>query len=172
MAYNGSKPYGNSGKQNSGGNNRPGGFKPRNDSPKRLPDGYEEDLRSGYFYVPDGAEKPVMKPNFILGYPRKIADALTEWDRNKNKSSQIRRYYDFCVRIRDRMDDGRTYAETEAEFCRLVPLVEYAKSRGLVTDVFVNFINRNIDAVHTAEGFHAFVKHFEAVVAHMKQDKG
>ena len=171
MAYNGSKPYGNQGNQ-SGGGNRPGGFKPRNEAPGRLPDGYAEDLQSGYFYIPKGSEKPVMKPNFILGYPKKIADALSEWDRNKNKSSQIRRYYDFCVRIRDLMDAGHTYAETEAEVCRLVPLVEYAKSRNLVTDVFVDFISRNIDAVYTVEDFHAFVKHFEAVVAHMKQDKG
>lgn len=171
MAYNGSKPYGNQGNQ-SGGGNRPGGFKPRNKAPRRLPDGYAEDLQSGYFYIPKGSEKPVMKPNFILGYPKKIADALSEWDKKKNKSSQIRRYYDFCVRIRDLMDAGHSYEEMEAEFCRLVPLVDYAKSRDLVTDVFVNFIYRNIDAIDSIEAFHAFVKHFEAVVAHMKQDKG
>ena len=161
--------YPNNKKQYGGG--RPGGTGQW--VPLKLPDGYEEDLRGGYFYQPEGAEKPVMKPKFILGYPEKIADALAlEGGKKKNKSSQIRRYYDFCIRVRDLLSSGRSYEEMEATFCRLVPLVEYAKNRDLVTSLFVDFINRNIDAIYTVEDFTAFVMHFEAVVAHMKQEQG
>ena len=146
-------------------NSRGGGFKRWDDAPKALPDGY---LSGGYFLPGKAGEKPVMKKEYIIGYPGQIAAALTERDRNLNKSSQLRKYYDYCIRIRDLMHMGYTFPEVESEFCRVSNFVAYAKSRNLVTQVFVDFIDRNIAAIHNGDDFSAFLKHFEAVVAHLK----
>ena len=154
----------NQGGYNRGGyqNNR-GGYQPRVEVPKKLPEGY---LEGGYFERKDG--KSVLKRDYILGYPTQIAELMVERDRNMNKSSQIRKYYDYCIRIRDMLHAGKDFGEVEAEFCRLSNFVAYAESRNLVSRLFVRFIDRNIEAVHGKEDFFAFVKHFEAVVAHLK----
>ena len=154
MAYNQNYGY-----QNSRGAPR------RDDPPKALPDGY---LKDGYFFPCEPQEKPVMRKEYILGYPRQIAGALNERNQNLNKSSQIRKYYDYCIRIRDLLQMGYSFPEVESEFCRISNFVAYAKSRSLVTQVFVDFIDRNIKAIHNGNDFYAFLKHFEAVVAHLK----
>lgn len=141
-----------------------GGFQQRDEKPKRLPDGY---LEGGYYEFRDG--KSALKREYIVGYPVQIADALAERDRNMNKSSQIRKYYDFCIRIRDMIHAGKDYQEVEAEFCRLSNFVAYAASRNLVSQLFVRFIDMNIKAIRNKEDFFAFIKHFEAVVAHLKE---
>lgn len=148
-------------------NNRNGGYQNNwSNEPKRLPEGY---LVGGYYYQPDESDKPVLRKEYILGYPVKIAGSLAEKDRNLNKSSQIRKYYDYCIRIRDLISSGRKYEEVESEFYRLANFVSYAESRKLVTPLFVEFIEKNIENIHNNEDFNAFVKHFEAVVAHLKE---
>ena len=156
MAYN--QSYG---KQNNRGGNR----KEWNDAPKRLPDGY---LEGGYFRQEGDKDHPILRKEYILGYPAAIADAMTERDRNMNKSAQIRKYYNYCIRIRDLMAVGRTFTEVESEFCRLSNFVVNAESRNLVSHLFVEFIDKNIASIHSGEEFLAFIKHFEAVVAHLK----
>lgn len=158
--------YNQSGYQNNRGgyNNSRGGYPPRVEMPKKLPEGY---LDGGYFEQRDG--KSVLKRDYILSYPAQIAESMIERDRNMNKSSQIRKYYDYSIRIRDMMHTGKSFPEVEAEFCRLSNFVAYAESRGLVSRLFVRFIDKNIEAIHNKEDFSAFIKHFEAVVAHLKE---
>ena len=109
-----------------------------------------------------------MKREYILDFPQKIAQDLSKGGRDQNKSAQIRKFYDYCIRIRDALEQGKSFAEVESDFCRLSAFAQYAKSRKKVSDLFVRFIKRNVEAVHSKEDLFAFVKHFEAIVAYMK----
>lgn len=143
--------------------NRPGGGRPYAAPPNRgLPQGY---LKDGYF-AKEG-DRLVLREEFIIDYPAKIAAALE--DRDKNKSSQLRKFYDYCIRIRSMMDYGRSFKEVRSEFARLGPFAKYSESRSRVSDIFVEFIQRNVDKVRTEEDFNAFLKHFEAVIAYLKK---
>lgn len=148
----------------------PGGYQPKpwdreqEHVPRALPAGY---LQGGYFEPGHDGGKPVLRKEYIVGYPEQIARALE--DRDKNKSSQLRRFYDYCIRIRSMQERGRAFEQVQAEFCRLVPFADYAQTRNTVTPLFVDFIRKNVQAVRNADDLYAFVKHFEAVVAHIKK---
>lgn len=129
-----------------------------------LPEGY---LKDGYFQPAAEGERPALRREFIIGYPEKIARALE--DREKNKSTQLRKFYDYCIRIRDMLDRGQSFREVESDFCRLLAFVKYAETRGKVSALFVEFIQKNMDMIHSKEEFYAFVKHFEAVIAYIKK---
>lgn len=129
-----------------------------------LPEGY---LDGGYFNPCKDGQKRIMKREYIIGYPEEIAKALD--DREKNKSSQLRKFYDFCIRIRDALEQGKSFQELESDLCRIVPYAVKAEERKLVTSIFVEFIKRNVNIIHSKETFYAFLKHFEAVIAYIKK---
>lgn len=129
-----------------------------------LPEGY---LKDGYFEPTAGGKRPALRREFIIGYPEKIAQALD--DREKNKSTQLRKFYDYCIRIRDMLDCGQSFHEVESDFCRLEVFSKYAESRSKVSGLFVNFIQSNVRSVHSKDEFYAFMKHFEAVIAYIKK---
>lgn len=129
-----------------------------------LPEGY---LQGGYFEPAAAGERPALRREYIIGYPAEIAQALE--DREKNKSTQLRKFYDYCIRIRDMLDRGQSFHEVESDFCRLAAFAKYAESRGKVSGLFVEFIQKNVDMVRGKEDFYAFLKHFEAVIAYIKK---
>lgn len=129
-----------------------------------LPDGY---LNGGYFGPVAEGERPALRREYIIGYPAKIAQALE--DREKNKSTQLRKFYDYCIRIRDMLDRGQSFGEVESDFCRLAAFAKYAESRSKVSGLFVDFIQKNVETVQSKEDFYAFLKHFEAVIAYIKK---
>lgn len=129
-----------------------------------LPEGY---LKDGYFGPPADGERPALRREYIIGYPEEIAQALE--DRDKNKSAQLRKFYDYCIRIRDMLDRGQPFPAVESDFCRLEAFARYAESRSKVSALFVDFIKRNVDIVRSKEDFYAFLKHFEAVIAYTKK---
>lgn len=138
-------------------------------SPAGLPAGYLADLKSGYFSPGEDGQKRAMRKEFIIDYPRAIADALNNTPREQDNRTQLRKYFDYCVRIRTMLGTGRSFQELKPEFARLVPFANYAKTRGVVSQIFVDFIEENVNAVHDGEDFSAFLKHFEAIVAFIKK---
>ncbi len=154
----------------SGGYNnqrRPGGYYNSAGPVAALPQNY---LKDGYFcqaIAADGEKQTVLRREYIIDFPKAIAAALEE--RDKNKSAQLRKFYDYCVAVCTRMDSGRTFKEVEGDLCRLLPFAKYAESRGRVSSVFVDFIERNVAQVKDEASFHAFLKHFEAVIAYIKK---
>ena len=132
-----------------------------NEAPS-LPEGY---LAGGY-YLPsaeDGGEE--LDPRYIIEYPRKIAQSL--YDREMNKSAQLRKFFDYCIRLRDiTAYRGQSFSAVRAELDRLVPFVEYAQSRRRVSPLFVEFIVKNLQAIQSQRDFYAFLKHFEALIAY------
>ena len=154
MAYNGGSKW-------SGPQSPRGGY-PRLEP--KLPEGY---LSSGYFEPGREGEKPSLRRDYIVGHPEDIAEGLE--DRERNKSTQLRKFYDYAIRIRDMLGRGISFREAESDFCRLLVFADYAKSRSRVSALFVEFIKRNVDVVKNEQDFYAFLKHFEAVIAHLKK---
>ena len=110
----------------------------------KLPEEYLVDLKDGYYKIVDGNE--CLKPEFIVKYPRKIAEGLK--DRNKNKLSQIWKFYEHARRIQDNLEHrGMSFAVSEAELDMMQPIVESALNRGMVTLIFKDFIDENISKV-------------------------
>jgi CRISPR-associated protein Csm2 len=141
--------------------------KGRPNSPYQAPVLPKDYLVDGYYEVKNG--KQVLKCEYILEFAKQISKNFI--DGNKNKSSQLRKFYDYCMRLQQTLATGNDFAAIQADFSRLVPFVEYAKTRGRVTPLFVDFIKQNVAAVKNKEDYRAFVKHFEAIVAYLPKDK-
>ena len=130
-----------------------------------LPKNY---LKDGYFYQ-KGNDK-VIRKEYIVDFPQEIAQNLSR-DKNTNKRSQIRKFYEYALRIQVLMRRNENdYQLLEADLMRLKPFVRYAQTRGRVSELFVEFIERNLSSIHSIEDFEVFVKHFEAVIAYLKED--
>lgn len=123
---------------------------------------YLSDLRSGYY-----KNKDCLKPEFIVEYPKEIAKGLE--DRNKNKLSQIWKFYDHVRRIQDNLN-GKPFAAIEADLNILKPAVEYALNRDTVTVVFKNFIDENVSQIKDRKDLDAFIKHFQALIAYLPRE--
>ena len=164
MAYNNNKDKGNNYGSNKGFNNRPaqGNYQ----KPAFPPAGYLQ----GYYEDP---EKLVLKKEYILSFAKDIKNTLeAEGGANRNKRSQIRKFYDYCIRIRDKLDTRGDFSYVAAEFANLDPMASIQKSRNVVSESFYSFISSNVEAVKDERDFRAFVMHFQAIVAYMKKDEG
>lgn len=124
-------------------------------------------LKNGYF---SDEEKNKLKCEFIVEYPKHIVSNLKE--RDKNKSSQLRKYYDFVVRIKDTLKyNNKSFEDVLPEIKKLDYYVSYAETRGKVSKYFVDFIKQNLNNIKTKEDFFAFATHFEAIIAYLPKDK-
>lgn len=138
-----------------------------NNSKVQLPQGY---LAGGYY---DGeGEERVLKKEYIVRYSKEIASGLEkEGGRSKNKRSQIRKYYAYCLRIQRILQQKKApFDEVEAKLDFLSPLVSYAYSRGKTSELFKSFIEKNLSQIHSKEELNAFIMHFEAVVAYLPKE--
>ena len=157
-----------SGNQSHCSGNYQGGGKKQNQEkaqPQDLPKGY---LDGGYYR---DEEKENLNPDYIITYAKNIAEALEAEGGNEcNKRTQIRKFYEYLLRVRDKMDQKNGKFEyVEAELMELQPKANYACSRKVVSAIYVKFIEKNLEHVKDASDMWAFVKHFEAVIAYMKK---
>ena len=139
----------------------------------QLPKGY---LSGGYFEM-IGDEK-ALRPEYIVAYAKEIAEKLDkpeEWDKfnsPQNKRSQVRKFYEYVLRIQGLLQrKNNNFEVVEAELDRLIPFVNYARSRSTVSELFQIFVEENIRAIHSVEDLNAFVKHFESIVAYLPKEK-
>lgn len=138
----------------------------------QLPQSY---LSGGYFETVGGER--ALRSEYIVEYSREIAKKLSsrdEWDSNspQNKRSQIRKFYEYVLGIQGLLQrKNNNFQVVEAELQRLIPFVNYARSRSTVSELFENFIEENIRAVHNQEDLKAFAKHFESIVAYLPKEK-
>lgn len=136
-----------------------------------LPKGY---LEGGYYKDKD--DKKVLKKEYIVQYPSAIASTLSgkvdSDNGKKNKRSQIRKFYEYSLQIKELLQrKGGDFDLVEAELKRLIPYVKYAESRGTVSSLYADFIQKNVNTIHNVDDLNAFVKHFEAVVAYLPKEK-
>ena len=86
---------------------------------------------------------------------------------NKNKSSQLRKFYDEFFKLAQR---SASYSEKDwkrvilPQIHMMLSRVVYAKGRKLVTDSFVNLIESLISQINTKEDLKVAVNFFEAFI--------
>lgn len=124
---------------------------------------YEEGLKKGYFRTVGG--KRCMKPEMIVEYPKKMAFILQ--DKNRNKLSQLWKFYSYVKQIQSHVKHGKAFELAEPDLCEICPKVNNAYNRGNVTRYFKDFIEDNVRMVKSAEDLDAFARHFEAVIAYL-----
>lgn len=92
---------------------------------------------------------------------------------NKNKSAQIRRFYDELVGWQERIGgDEEKFKKYEAFIRMLNAKVAYAKGRGLVGDEFERWFRECIKSTTSALALDHFRLHFEAVLGFLKALRG
>ncbi|GAB6163700.1 type III-A CRISPR-associated protein Csm2 [Desulfothermus naphthae] len=109
-----------------------------------------------------------LNPEAFSVHAEKLAgDIFSEGGRSKNKSSQLRRFYDEFFKLNQR---SASYNDKEWEkvilpqLHMLVPKVVYAQGRKLVTDKFVDFIKSLVFSVKTKQDFKIATDFFEAFI--------
>jgi CRISPR type III-A-associated protein Csm2 len=131
-------------------------------------DEYFEELESGYF---KGIEKTNLKPQLIIHYPKLLAEIFQK-DENKNKSSQIRKYFDSCRIIEGKYKIKRDFDFVISELLKLIPLMENSRGKKHITDEFYDFFERNVEeAVKSPNHFQkGFMAHFESIIGFYKHN--
>lgn len=93
--------------------------------------------------------------------------------REKNKSTQIRRFYDELVGWQERIgDDEAKFKQYEAFIRMMNAKAAYAKGRNLVTDDFVAWFGDCLRQVDSAQTLNYFRLHFEAMLGFLKAIRG
>lgn len=92
---------------------------------------------------------------------------------NKNKSTQVRRFYDELVGWQERINGDPEKFEQYVAFIRMLNAkVAYAKGRGLVGDEFERWFRDCIKTTTSAKALDHFRLHFEAVLGFLKALRG
>lgn len=145
-------------------NNNFNKFKNQEKPTPKLPQNY---LEGGYY---KDLEKSVLDENYIIKFSKDIANNLQNEGRDKNKSSQVRKYYEYIARIKQHLKYEKDFDKVISQIQRLSYFVNYAKTRGKVGNLFVSFIEKNLENIKDKEDFMAFAIHFEAIMAYLPKD--
>lgn len=90
----------------------------------------------------------------------------------KNKSSQVRRYFDEVIRLntiaKDCTDDEELKYRVLPQLHMLISKVAYARGRGLITSSFENMIKNGIKQVKDREDLQVFTNFLEAFIGFYK----
>lgn len=138
---------------------------------------YEKELKDGYFKKVDG--KICLKEEFIVEYPIKIVETLRyDWkdkstsnNKDKNKLSQLWKFYDHARRIQNCLSlNGESLDVLRAELCQLMPAANCALERKTVTIEFKQFIDLNVSHIKDKDDLVAFIKHFQSVIAYLPKE--
>lgn len=113
---------------------------------------------------------------FIVEFAQVVSRMLTGIgyyiEKDENKSSQIRKYYEFARRVETSLKTNQmNYEEAVLELNRLRYQVVYARERKKVSRCFVSFIEINLNKIHNISDLYFFMKHFEAVIGYSRERK-
>lgn len=123
-------------------------------------DQYLEELSGGYFIKDD-----FIKKEYVLDYAKELANEFTK-NENVNKPTQIRKYFDFCDKINGIYKVKRNFLYVQSELPKVIAHLNNALKKGLISNDFVKFLEKNIDlAIIEEKNFvKGFIPHFEAVI--------
>jgi len=123
---------------------------------------YLKELDEGYF------ANNQLKKEFIIDFPQELVK-IFQSDSNKNKPSQIRRFYDQCkTKIEGRYRLTGDFEWVKKELLLIIPIVSGAKNKGHVTNEFFMFMEKNInEAVKSPVDFvDGFIPHFQSIIGY------
>lgn len=126
---------------------------------------YLEELSNGYFLKDDYIRK-----EFVLDYAKELAKEFSK-NENVNKSNQIRKYFDYCDKIHGVFKAKKDFFFVQAELPKVIPHLNNALKKGLITNDFYSFMEKNIElALIEEKNFtKGFIPHFEAVIGFSKK---
>lgn len=111
-------------------------------------------------------QKEIIDPKLFSKKAEEFAKAVAQehqTDRNSNKRTQLRKFYDEIVRLNML---GKSNPESWENIIPLVNMVTakaaYAKGRKLISDGFLEFIKTGIDQIETPKDLDVFTTFFEA----------
>lgn len=117
-------------------------------------------------------------PDLFDGTASAVAAELNQQRQKEcNKSTQLRRFYDEVVGWEQRLIDDKAFNDQQAFFRMLKAKVAYAFGRdrderkgrpGLVDDNFRHWFDTCVDQTKSAEGLKHFRLHFEAMLGFLK----
>ncbi len=115
-----------------------------------------------------------LDPTIFSDIAEQAANSINRLDKNKNNSTQIRKFYDELLMWNERVQSKRK--EKEAEFKQLEPFIKmlkakvaYAKGRKHLDESFTDIFNRCIDQANSAETLRYATLFMEAVVGYSKK---
>lgn len=121
---------------------------------------YLDELTNGYFIKDD-----FIKKEYVLEYAKDLANEFTK-NENVNKPTQIRKYFDYCDKINGIYKVKRNFLYVQAELPKVIAHLNNALKKGLISNDFVTFLEKNIElAIIEEKNFvKGFIPHFEAVI--------
>ena len=138
---------------------------------------YKAELDSGYYRKIDGKE--CMKEELIVEYQKKIVkflkydcrDKRTEKNKNRNKLSQLWKFYDHARRIQDSLRlKNEPLDVMKADLYELSSAANYAFVRDTITTDFKKFIDLNVAHIKNDNDLRAFIKHFQSLIAYLPKE--
>lgn len=85
----------------------------------------------------------------------------------KLKNHQLRRFYQHARAAENKLNMTHDWPCVNVDIKKLKAFVAEAKGKGKVSEVFYEFINKNIDNIRDEKSFtRGFLEHFQAVVAY------
>lgn len=134
----------------------------------QLPSDY---LNKGYFDKHEDG-RDTIKLSLIVSLPRQIAIGFMSEDLSYR---QLRKQYENVLNINIGVKTNfYTLDEAKVKLAEMIPKVNNAFNKQGTTHVtksFLDFIIKNVEAVHTKEDLDAFHRHFQAVVGFSKDNK-
>ena len=113
-----------------------------------------------------------LDPLLFSGTAEKLAREIgEEGGRNKNKNSQLRRYFDEIVRLNDlalQGDGDQMKYQILPQVHMLIAKVVYAQGRNLVTHSFVKMMKQGIEQVHDSKDLRVFTSFLESFMGFYK----
>jgi len=124
-------------------------------------------------YVWKDDKRLIPNPEAFSKTAEEVAKLIGERGReeraSKNKSSQIRKYYDEIFKLNQRArSQGANWDVVLAQVHMIVAKVAYAKGRKLVTDEFEKLMRELIKSIETKEHLNVVTNFLEAFMAFYK----
>jgi len=114
-------------------------------------------------------ENKQLEPTLFSVTAEKLAMEIGEEDRNLNKSTQLRRYFDEVVRLSTQAKaNGADMNMILPQVHMLVAKVAYAKGRKLITESFVEMMKSGISQIHDKDDLLVFANFLESFIGFYK----
>jgi|GEM_PF-2154461 len=122
---------------------------------------------SNEFKVFNEVENPA---DLVVEHAEKLAASLTTKSTNEPTKSQMRRFYQEYLKLRQRIKSGGedAYKKNEVALKMLISKAKYATGRQnvKVPEEFVKWFEENIKAINSAKDVETFGQYFEAFMGY------
>jgi len=123
-------------------------------------DEYLAEVDNGYFNESGAIDK-----EFLIDYPKFLVNEFRK-NRNVNKTSQIRRYFDHIRLIEGKYKFHKNFELTKGDLYKLVSIANKSMTKNNLSESFFKFFDKNIEtACRDSKSFlYGFIPHFQAII--------